>query len=234
MQMKTLLTVVTLLFIISCDKPATNTLSEKEKKQGWQLLFNGKTTEGWRHFKGGEVTGWKIKDGILCNSGIGSDHGGDIITKEIYDDFELYLEWKINAKSNSGVFFHVQELDSISAIYESGPEYQLRDDSNRDKSVNLNQLSGANYAMHKPQNAKVKPPGQWNETRIIVNGTHVEHWLNGIKVVEYELWGQDWRERKNNGKWKDYSYYGMSEKGHIGLQDHGGLTCFRNIKIRNL
>jgi hypothetical protein len=234
MQMKTLLTVVTLLFIVSCDKPATNTLSEKEKKQGWQLLFNGKTTEGWRHFKGGEVTGWKIKDGILCNSGIGSDHGGDIITKKIYDDFELYLEWKINAKSNSGIFFHVQELDSISAIYESGPEYQLRDDSNRDKSVNLNQLSGANYAMHKPQNAKVKPPGQWNETRIIVNGTHVEHWLNGIKVVEYELWGQDWRERKNNGKWKDYSYYGMSEKGHIGLQDHGGLTMFRNIKIREL
>lgn len=234
MQMKTLLTVVTLLFIISCDKPATNTLSEKEKKQGWQLLFNGKTTEGWRHFKDGEVTGWEIKDGILCNSGIGSDHGGDIITKEIYDDFELYLEWKINAKSNSGVFFHVQELDSISAIYESGPEYQLRDDSNRDKSVNLNQLSGANYAMHKPQNAKVKPLGQWNETRIIVNGTHVEHWLNGIKVVEYELWGQDWWERKNNGKWKDYSYYGMSEKGHIGLQDHGGLTMFRNIKIREL
>lgn len=211
-----------------------NTLTKAEEKDGWKLLFDGQSTNGWRFFKGGEIKGWKVVSGVLYNSGKGSDHGGDIITKDIYKDFELSLEWKIDSLSNSGVFYHVQELDSIHAIYESGPEYQLRDDKNARSSSLKSQYSGANYSMNEPIGSKVKQLGQWNETRIIVKGPHVEHWLNGVKVVEYELWNEDWLQRKNNGKWKNCPYYGIAKEGYIGLQDHGGLTQFRNIKIHKL
>lgn len=214
-------------------KEELNVLTEKEINEGWELLFNGKTIDNWKTFNGGKVNGWKIIDGILHNSGEGSDHGGDIITKKQYTNFELYLEWKIAPESNSGVFIHVQEGLS-NAIYESGAEYQLMDDKGWPDQLNPNQYSGANYAMHTPQNAKVKPIAEWNTTQIIVNGPHVEHWLNETKVVEYELWTGDWNTRKEAGKWAEMPYYGMAKTGHIGLQDHGGLTMFRNIKIKEL
>lgn len=208
-----------------------NVLSENEKKEGWQLLFNGKNLAGWKAFQGKEITGWKVIDGVLNNSGVGSDHGGDIITKDKFQDFELYLEWKIGSKSNSGIFFHVNEKIG-KAIYESGPEYQLLDDKGWPDKLHDNQYSGANYGMHPPQNASVKKIDEWNQTRIIVEGPHVQHFLNGVKIVDYQLWNDDWMKRKENGKWKDYPYYGMAKKGHIGLQDHGGLAQFRNMKIR--
>jgi hypothetical protein len=210
-----------------------NTLSDKEKKEGWELLFDGKSLSNWKTFNGGEVTGWKIIDGILHNSGVGSDHGGDIITKKEYEDFELYLEWKIAPESNSGIFFHVQE-GITDAIYETGPEYQLIDDKGWPAKLKDSQYSGANYDMHAPVNAEVVPIDEWNKTRIIVNGPHVEHWLNAKKVVEYELWSNEWKELKENSKWRDKPHYGAAKKGHIGLQDHGGLTMFRNIKIREI
>lgn len=210
-----------------------NTLTKKEVKNGWKLLMDGKSLDNWKTFNGGEVTGWRIQDGILYNSGEGSDHGGDIITKDEFQNFELYLEWKIGAESNSGIFFHVQE-GIVNAIYESGPEYQLIDDTGWPDQLNASQYSGANYDMHPPVNANVAPPGEWNKTRLIVKGPHVEHWLNGRKVVEYELWNEEWYKMKNNSKWKNMPHYGAAKKGHIGLQDHGGLTMFRNIKIREL
>nr|WP_321356283.1 DUF1080 domain-containing protein [uncultured Draconibacterium sp.] len=211
-----------------------NTLTKAEKKAGWELLFNGKDLDGWKIFQGGdEVKGWKVIDGILNNSGTGSDHGGDIITKKQFKDFELYLEWKIAPESNSGIFYHVQE-GVAEKIYETGPEYQLLDDKGWPTKLNDSQYTGSNYAMQKPIGAKVKPLDEWNTTRIIVKGSKVEHYLNGKKVVEYELWTDDWKERKSNCKWKNALYYGVAKKGHIGLQDHGGLTQFRNMKIRKL
>jgi len=210
-----------------------NTLSKKEIAEGWKLLFNGTDVSGWKLYNGGEPTGWKVEDGILRNSGIGSDFGGDIITKEQFKIFELYLEWKIAPKSNSGVFYHVQE-GVAQAIYQTGPEYQLIDDKGWPDKLEPDQYSGANYGMQAPRDAKVKPIDEWNITRIIVNGPHVEHWLNGTKVVEYELWSEEWQKQKANGKWKDVPTYGIAEIGHIGLQDHGGLTMFRNIKIKVL
>jgi hypothetical protein len=217
----------------SITEPAINTLSKTERKQGWQLLFDGKTLNNWKLFNGGEVTGWKIADGILENSGVGSDHGGDIITKTQYKNFELYLEWNVSPQSNSGVFYHVREGVS-DAIYKTGPEYQLIDDKGWPDPIETWQNSGANYAMHAPEGAEKVAAGQWNITKIIVNRTHVEHWLNGKKVVEYELGGDDWKARKATGKWAEELNYGMSETGSIGLQDHGGLTRFRNIKIKVL
>lgn len=212
------------------QETTVNTLSENEKKEGWELLFNGNNLNNWKIFNGGEVTGWTIEKGILHNSGIGSDHGGDIITKEEFQDFELELEWKIAPESNSGVFFHVQE-NLVNAIYESGPEYQLIDDKGWPTRLKDSQYSGANYDMHAPKNANVLPQDQWNKSRLIVNGPHVEHWLNGTKVVEYELWTDEWKSLKRKSKWNDSPHYGAAKKGHIGLQDHGGLTMFRNIKI---
>jgi len=210
-----------------------NSLTENEKKEGWRLLFNGKNLDGWKTFQGKGITGWKVIDGVLNNSGIGSDHGGDIVTREKFQSFELYIEWKIAPKSNSGIFFRVNEKIG-KAIYESGPEYQLIDDKRWPEKLNNTQYSGANYAMHAPRNAVVKNLDEWNQTRIIVDGTHVQHYLNGVKVVDYFLWDDDWKSRKENGKWKDFPYYGMAKKGQIGLQDHGGLAQFRNIKIKPL
>jgi len=211
--------------------PPNNSLSEKEKMEGWQLLFNGKNLDGWKSFQGKEISGWKVIDGVLNNSGVGSDHGGDIVTKEKFQNFELSLEWKIASKSNSGIFYHVNEKIG-NAIFESGPEYQLIDDKGWPEKLNDYQYSGANYGMHAPQNAVVKDISEWNQARIIVDGAHVQHYLNGIKVVDYYLWDDDWKALKEKGKWKDYPYYGMAKKGNIGLQDHGGLAQFRNIKIK--
>ncbi|MEX1239359.1 MAG: DUF1080 domain-containing protein [Cyclobacteriaceae bacterium] len=227
---------VCLWTMISCwhEVNQENTLASDEEEAAWKLLFDGHSLKGWRFFNGSSVQGWKVVDGVLCNSGKGSDHGGDIITEDKYEDFELSLEWKIDSLSNSGIFYHVQEHDSIRAIYESGPEYQLIDDVHFPKKMLAHQYSGANYAMNEPIGAEVKPLNQWNETRIVVKGPQVQHWLNGKKVVEYELWTEDWLNRKKSGKWKNYPYYGTARDGYIGLQDHGGLTRFRNIKIRKL
>ena len=222
---------VVVAFSVAAQNLQINTLTEKEKKEGWRLLFNGKNLDGWKTFQGKEISGWKIIDGVLNNSGVGSDHGGDIVTREKFQSFELYIEWKIAPKSNSGIFFHVNEKIG-KAIYESGPEYQLIDDRGWPDKLHDDQYSGANYAMHVPQNAVVKKLDEWNQTRIIVDGTHVQHYLNGVKVVDYNLWDADWNTRKEKGKWKDFPYYGMAKKGQIGLQDHGGLAQFRNIKIK--
>ncbi len=219
-------------FILVGAQPVKiNTLTEKEKIDGWQLLFNGKNLDGWKTFQGKNITGWKVIDGVLYNSAIGSDHGGDIVTRAKYQNFELYLEFKMAPQSNSGIFYHVNEKIG-KAIYESGPEYQLLDDKGWPDKLRDDQHTGANYGMNAPVNGNVKNVGEWNQAKIIVNGTHVQHFLNGVKVVDYNLWDDDWLKHKENGKWKDYPYYGFAQKGNIGLQDHGALVQFRNIKIR--
>ncbi len=222
-------------WMVSCGQKEQkiNTLTEAQIAEGWELLFNGADMSKWKLYNGGEPTGWKIEEGVMKNSGVGSDFGGDIITVKQYSNFELVLEWKIAPRSNSGVFYRVQE-GVAQAIYQTGPEYQLIDDKGWPEKLQADQYSGANYGMHAPVNAKVKPIDDWNETRIVINGNHVEHWLNGVKVVDYEFYTDDWYARKNAGKWKDVATYGIAETGHIGLQDHGGLTMFRNIRIKEL
>ena len=216
---------------VFAQSPQINTLTDQEKKDGWQLLFNGKNLDGWKTFLGKEISGWKIIDGVLNNSGVGSDHGGDIVTLEKFQNFKLYLEWKVAPQSNSGIFYHVNEKIGT-AIYESAPEYQLIDDKGWPEKLHDDQYSGADYAMYAPQNAVVRNLNEWNETLIIVEGSHVEHYLNGVKVVDYNLWDADWNARKEKGKWKDFPNYGMAKEGQIGLQDHGGLAQFRNIKLK--
>ena len=211
-----------------------NILSKKEISDGWQLLFDGKTTTGWRGFKMETLPdGWQVMDGNLVTLGKGDDMGGDIITTSQFEDFDLYLEWAISPGGNSGIFFHVLEGD-YPTIYATGPEYQLIDDVGFPEKLAEWQKTGANYAMHNPENVVLKPVGEFNSSRILVKDGHVTHWLNGNKVVEYDLWTDDWKARLITGKWNAYPGYGLARNGFIGLQDHGSFIRFRNIKIKDL
>ena len=211
-----------------------NVLTNIEKEDGWQLLFDGKTTNGWRGFNRESIgSGWTVEDGFLVAPGLGGDIGGDVIYEEEFENFDLKLEWKVTQGGNSGIFFHVLEGD-YPAVYATGPEYQIIDDIGFPQKLEDWQTSGANYAINPPENAKIKPAGEWNSSEIIVNGPHVVHYLNGIKVVEYDLWTKEWEELVKKSKWKNYPDYGKAKKGHIGLQDHGNKIYFRNIKIKVL
>lgn len=156
----------------------------------------------------------------------------DLITEQQFENFELEFDWKIAAQANSGVMYLVTE--AYASAYLSGPEYQLIDDKGYPAKLEDWQKTGANYAMDPPMLDATKPAGEWNHTRILVNKGHVEHWLNGKKVVDYELWSPTWQQHKAAGKWKDAPGYCASKSGHIALQDHGGEVWFRTIKIRKL
>lgn len=211
-----------------------NQLTEEEMEDGWNLLFSGSSLSGWKGFNiEGLNDNWIASEGNLVSQGKGGDIGGDIITEEQYENFELKLEWKISPGGNSGIFFHVLE-GNFDAVYFTGPEYQIIDDLGFPEPLENWQTTGANYGMHSPRDAKIKPAGEWNTSRIVVDKGHVEHWLNGVKVVEYTMWNEAWNLLVEQGKWKDYPDYGKAGKGHIGLQDHGSKVWFRNIKIKLL
>ena len=219
---------------VTLDEVLMNTLTENEVQGGWRLLFDGKTANGWHKFNKDFIDeGWLVENDCFVALGKGGDIGGDIVTDEKFDNFELKIEWKISPGGNSGILFHVLEGD-YPAVYATGPEYQLIDDIGFPQKLEEWQTTGANYAMDPPQKSKIKPVGEWNSSRILVNGSHVEHWLNGEKVVEYELWTDEWKGKVKNGKWNEYPKYGLASMGCISLQDHGSITWFRNIKIREL
>jgi len=200
---------------------------------GWESLFDGKTMDQWRVYQEEDLRGWEIRDDEMIALGLEEGHA-DIITKEIYTNFELRLEWNISQGGNSGIFFNVAEEEELGTVYQSGPEYQLADDLSLAKDYNRTRVSGANYDMHAPRLNVAKPAGQWNTTRLIVDEGHVQHWLNGKKVVAYNLWTPEWEEIKKNSKWSFYPKYGSYTSGHIALQDHGGQIRFRNVKLRRL
>jgi hypothetical protein len=207
---------------------AMTTLSDEEKKAGWKLLFDGKTLAGWRGFKSETPVGWKAVDGVLSRESA----GGDLMTVEEFGDFELALEWKLAKGGNSGIFFHVtKEGDET---WWSGPEFQVLDNAVHKDGKNPLTSAGSNYAVHPPTRDATKSIGEWNSVRVVVKGPHVEHWLNGVKVVEYELWSEDWHKRVKASKFDKIPIYGRAKRGHIALQDHGDPVWFRNIKIRPL
>jgi hypothetical protein len=212
---------------------APNALTAAELAAGWRLLFDGKTTAGWHGFGRDAVVGWAITDGELIALGQGGDHANDIVTDDEFQNFELLVDWKLSPRANSGIFYNVVEK-GYEMAYASGPEYQLIDDDGWPEKLEDWQKSGANYAMHAPARKAAKPVGQWNTTRILVDRGTVEHWLNGERVVAYELWTPEWEKLVKAGKWKDFPSYGKARKGRIGLQDHGNKVYFRNIKIRAL
>jgi len=220
---------------------APNTLSPQEAKDGVILLFDGKTTDQWRGYgKTDFPKGWVINDNaIKCNgSGKGeAGQGGDIITKEKFQNFELTLEWKISEGGNSGIFYLAQEIKG-EPIWKSAPEMQVLDnvkhpDAKLGKDGNRQAGSLYDLIPAVPQNAK--PVGEWNSVKIIVYKGTVVHYQNGVQVLEYHLWTDDWKKMCANSKFKDYKWFvDTATEGYIGLQDHGDDVWYRNIKIKKL
>ena len=203
----------------------------------WIALFDGKTLKGWHGFnKKGPVQNWAIEDGAMVCLGAAADaHGGDIVTDETFDNFELKWEWKISKEGNSGVMYHVVEGKKYNAPYQTGPEYQLIDDIDFPEKLEDWQKTGADYAMNLTNDQKkLNPVGEWNTSKIVFNKGHVEHWLNGAKIVEFQAWDDTWTNKKTTGKWKDHPDYGLAKTGLIALQDHGHKAYFKKIFIRKL
>lgn len=214
-----------------------NTLTAKEQKQGWQLLFDGKSLDGWRDYNGTAITGpWMIQDGTIFAEGGGDDANGYIVTKKQYENFILTWDWKISKGGNSGMLYHVVERPQYKVPYVTGPEFQLIDDVNWDGTLEEWQKCGVDYAMYLPDltKQKVKPAGEWNTSKIVFDNGHVEYYMNGVKTIEFEAWTEDWFARKNSGKWNMAPEYGLARKGLICLQDHGYPAWFRNVKIKEL
>ena len=206
-----------------------NTLTAEEKAAGWKLLFDGKSTAGWRAYGADTMpSGWQAVDGILTRV----SRAADIITRDQYGDFELTLDWKLEPGGNSGLFYRA--VEGLEWIYHGAPEYALLDDERHNDGKNPLTSAGSVHSVYAPPKGVVKPAGQWNTSRVVAKGTHVEHWMNGQKVVEYEQGSADWAARVAASKFKAWATYGKAMKGHIGLQEHGGRAEFKNIKIREL
>lgn len=224
--------------LTSCgEKAAHNELSQSEVADGWELLFDGSSLDKWRDYNGEELTiPWFVEDGTITAKGDGSDETGYIVTKKEYENFEMKWDWKIADEGNSGVLYHVVENSKFKVPYVTGPEYQLIDELNFPETLEDWQKTAADYAMYTTDPAKtnIKPAGEWNTSKIVFDNGHVEHWLNGEKVVEFEAWTDDWHARKNSGKWTSAPEYGLATKGAICLQDHGSAAWFRNVKIKEL
>jgi len=221
---------------------APNTLTDTEKADGWRLLFDGRTSKGWRSARGATFPthGWAIRDGmIVVNPGDGreSARGGDIITTEQYSDFDFKVDFRLTPGANSGIkYFCIDELlrQTGSAI---GLEYQILDDARHPdakKGRNGNRTLASLYDLIPAKGKKARPIGQWNTARIVSKGGHVEHWLNGRLVLEYERGSKEFQDLVAISKYKRWANFGMAEKGHLLLQDHGDEVAFRNIKIRVL
>jgi hypothetical protein len=200
--------------------------------KGWKPLFNGVTLKGWRTYQNKPANSWSVKDGMLYNKGNKDPQTlhADLLTEKEYGDFEVAFDWKIATGANSGFLYMVTE--EFASSYQSGPEYQLIDDKGYPAKLEEWQKTAANYAMEPPAVDATKPAGEWNHTVIKKFKGHIEHWLNGKKIVEYDLWSEKWKQQKATGKWKDTPGYGMSEKGHFAIQDHGGEVWLRNVVVR--
>jgi 3-keto-disaccharide hydrolase len=212
------------------DGAGPGPLTPAEQQAGWRSLFDGTSTAAWKGYKRDSVpSGWRIADGTLTKSG----STGDILTRDQFGDFDLVLEWKIAPGGNAGIFYRgTEEYDHI---YWSAPEYQLLDDAQAADGKSRLTSAGAAYALYPAPDGILKPAGEWNATRILARGAHVEHWLNGQKLLEYELWSPDWEAKVKASKFGAWPGYGRAKQGYIGIQgDHDGLLALRNVKIREL
>ena len=249
---------LTLLLLGGLLVNCAQTPNKKEPQKPWQILFDGSSTEGWRGYNAESLPpGWSIQDSTLTFvtervKEEDYDYKGskDIIYgAEEFDNFELYLEWKIPEAGNSGIFYHVQE--GFPGIPEIAPEYQLIDDvnytafnditdynlrvgnSNNPSELQPTQKTGSDYAMYAaPENKKYNPVGEWNSSRIVYTPEKVTYYLNGEETISFVPDSDDWKQRRATSKWKDYPDYARFKKGYIGFQDHGSGLAFRNIKIR--
>jgi hypothetical protein len=215
------------------DKPAA--LTDEEQKAGWKLVFDGVSTKGWRGLGRKEfpAQGWEVADGCLHHKAKGG--GGDITLNDPYENFELSIEWKAAKSANSGIKYRVAESPGGTSAF--GCEYQILDDEHaaEGKSKGGKVSAGSLYELFAPSDKKkVKPTGEFNQTRILVQGDHAEHWLNGEKIVEFEFNSDAWKAAVAQSKFRSSTTFGQTKKGQIALQDHGDEVWYRNVKIREL
>jgi hypothetical protein len=216
-----------------------NTLTRKEKREGWKLLFDGKTTQGWHTYLRDTVgSRWQVKDGTLAfDPSQPKDGGGDIVTNDSYENYELTLEWKISKGANSGIIFDVQEDPKFDATYLTGPEMQVLDNKDAEDNKKPNHLAGCLYDMAGDATvSKPHPIGDWNQVRLIQNKGHLTFWLNGIKTFDGQMGSPEWNAMVANSKFKNKEFWNFAKvaNGKIALQQHPGSSEWRNIKIRLL
>jgi len=206
---------------------ATASAQDAATKGSWRSLLDTKAWSGWESTS--FPAGWHVDGDTISKDG----EVDDLVTREMFGDFELELDWKIGKGGNSGIFYRgTREYDHI---YWSAPEYQLLDDANAPDARDRLRSAAAAYALYASPAGVVKPFGEWNTTRIVIKGAHVEHWLNGQKLVSYELWSTDWKARVAASKFGKYPDYGLAKQGFIGIQgDHPGTLELRHIRIRAL
>jgi hypothetical protein len=197
--------------------------------QGWRSLIDP-TMSAWRGYKEqGMPAGWKVEDGVLSKTA----SINDIVTRDEFENFDLEWEWKIHPGGNAGVFYRGSE--EFEKIYYTAPEYQLLDDERHPDGKSRLTSAGADYGLYAARVGVVKPANQWNSSRIVARGPHVEHWLNGQKLLEYETGSPDWEQRVKVSKFANWAQYGRLTKGHLGIQgDHEGELTIRNMRIRVL
>jgi hypothetical protein len=221
-----------LTFALTCGAQAGSAPGKASAgaPKAWHALVEDSTAKSWRGWESADLPkGWSITHGVISKDG----EVDDLVTRTEFANFELELEWKLGKGGNSGVFYRgTREYDHI---YWSAPEYQLLDDANAPDGRNRLTAAAAAYALYAAPAGVVHPFDHWNSTRIVVNGAHVEHWLNGQKVVEYELWSPGWKAKVSASKFAKYPNYGLAKKGYIGIQgDHPGKLALRRMRIREL
>ncbi len=223
----------------SAESHEMNTLTAQEQTDGWELLFDGESTRGWRSYNGTSFpeSGWEVRNGnlvVLKSDGSEEGLGGAIVTNDNYENFELRLDFMVTPVANSGILYRIVEKAGAE-MWENAPEFQVLDDSAYIEMGTMDMhkhLTGDNYDLHASTVTASNPIGAWNHVRILVDGAHVEHWLNGQKTVEYELWSTAWDSLVRGSKFSEFEQYGQARSGPIGIQDHGHLVMYRNIKIR--
>ncbi|WP_286262759.1 3-keto-disaccharide hydrolase [Thalassotalea atypica] len=207
-----------------------NVLTEKEEKQGWQLLFNGKDMSAWRNFKqSGLSDKWQVIEGEIRLTEKG---GGDILTKDKYQNFDLKLEWKISKAGNSGIFVMADELGK--QIYSHAIEVQILDNQRHSDNKIDSHLSGSLYDLIASPKTSHKPAGQWNQVRILLNKNALKVWQNQVQTVDISIGSEQWNKLVTKSKFSDWQGFAGAEIGHIGLQDHSDPVAFKNIKIKAL
>lgn len=229
---------VALLACHTASKTADATKGSSKKNDGWQVLFDGTSKNAWHIYNNkSDGSAWTVKDGILYldptakKNGAG---GGDLVTNEEFENFDLKLEWKIDTAGNSGIIFLTQEDQKYAQSYLTGPEMQIIDNTgHRDARINKHR-AGDLYDLIASSTENVHPWGQWNSIELIVNKGQLELHQNGAKVVATTMWDDNWKQLIANSKFKNWAGFGMFQKGRIALQDHGNGVSFRNIQIKRL
>ena len=237
---KTLLFFAAFVLLYGASMAQTpNTLTKKEVKNGWKLLFDGRTTKGWHTYLRDTVgSKWTVQNGaIVFDPSKPKNGGGDIVTNEEYENYELNLEWKISKGGNSGIIFDIQEDPKFYATYLTGPEMQVLDNVDAQDNKKENHLAGCLYDMSGNASvSKPKPVGEWNQVRLIQNKGHLTFYLNGTKTFDGQIGSEEWNKLVQNSKFKEASFSNFAKvaKGKIALQEHPGSSQWRNIKIKTL